>query len=115
MRCIRLLDCCQDSNRRDAWGYSSGAALIVVAFISLLVIVFVWPKSTRLDGLEIRGAANFNNQVVTALTLLRTKSPEAYRIVTNNIGIIKQAKRSGMAAYSIPPTFELNGRTAFYS
>jgi len=95
--------------------FSIGAALLVAAFISLLVIVFIWPKSTRLDDLEIRGTATFVNQVVAALTLLRTNSPEAYRIVTNNIGIIKQAKRSGMAAYSTPPAFELNGRTAFHS
>ncbi len=95
--------------------FSIGAAFIAAAFFPLLIIVFNWPKSSRLDGLEIRGTANFENQVVTALTLLRAKSPEAYRIVTNNIGIIKQAKRTGMAAYSTPPTFELNGRTAFYS
>jgi hypothetical protein len=108
-------DSCETMPKRMLQYFSIGAAFIVVAFISLLNIVFTRSKGARLDGLEIQGTANFEKQVVAALTLLKTKSPGAYQIVTNHIGIIKQAKHTGMAAYSTPPTFELNGRTAFYS
>src|SRR5262249_52263379 len=92
-----------------------GVALLVAAFIALLGIVFSRSKSTRLYGLEIQGTATFEQQVVTALTLLKTKSPGAYHLVTTHIGLIKQAPHTGMAAYATPPTLELNGRTAFYS
>ena len=92
-----------------------GVALLVAAVLSLLAIVFTRSKGTRLDGLEIQGTATFEQQVVAALTLLKTKSPRAYHVVTTHIGLIKQAKHTGMAVYATPPTFALNGRTAFYS
>jgi hypothetical protein len=90
-------------------------ALLVAVFLALLGIVFTRSKGTRLDGLEIQGTASFVKQVVTALTLLKTKSPGAYHLVTAHIGLIKQARHTGMAADATPPTFALNGRTAFYS
>jgi hypothetical protein len=89
--------------------------LLVAAFLALLGIVFTRSKGTRLDGLEIQGTATFETQVVAALTLLKTKSPGTYHLVTTHIGLIKQARHTGMAAYLTPPTFELNERTAFYS
>jgi hypothetical protein len=92
-----------------------GVAWLVAAFIALLGIVFTRSKGTRLDGLEIQGTATFAKQVIAALTLLKTKSPGAYHLVTTHIGLIKQARHTGMAAYATPPTLELNGRTAFYS
>ena len=101
-------------NRRQR-PFPLGVAWFVAAVIALLVIVFTRSKGTRLDGLEIQGTATFEKQVIAALTLLKTKSPEAYHLVTTHIGLIKQAQRTGMAAYATPPTFELSGRTAFYS
>ena len=92
-----------------------GVALLVAAVLALLGIVFTRSQGTRLDGLEIQGTATFEQQVVAALTLLKTKSPGAYHLVTTHIGLIKQAPHTGMAAYATPPTFALNGRTAFYS
>ena len=92
-----------------------GVALLVAAVLALLGIVFTRSQGTRLDGLEIQGTATFEQQVVAALTLLKTKSPGAYHLVTTHIGRITQAPHTGMAAYATPPTFTLNGRTAFYS
>jgi len=101
-------------NRRQR-PFPLGVAWFVAAVIALLVIVFTRSKGTRLDGLEIQGTATFEKQVIAALTLLKTKSPEAYHLVTTHIGLIKQAQHTGMAAYARPPTFELSERTAFYS
>src|SRR5262245_28453560 len=92
-----------------------GVAFLVAACLALLGIVFTRSKGTRLDGLEIQGTATFEKQVVAALTLLKTQAPRAYHMVTTHIGLIKQAQHTGMAAYAMPPTLELNGRTAFYS
>jgi hypothetical protein len=47
--------------------------------------------------------------------LLRAKSPDGYAILTNQVGIIHQAKHSGMKAGKKPPVFDLNDRSAFYS
>jgi len=101
-------------NRRQR-PFPLGVALFVAAVIALLVIVFPRSKGTRLDGVEIQGTATFEQQVIAALTFLKTKSPEAYHLVTTHIGLIKQAQHTGMAAYARPPTFELSERTAFYS
>jgi hypothetical protein len=90
-------------------------SLVVPALILLFWIAFATSHSTRFGNVEIRGNTRFKNQVVNALVLLKSKSPDAYAIVTNYIGIIEQAKHSGMKAYAKPPTFHLNGRTAYYS
>lgn len=64
---------------------------------------------------EIVGSVEFENQVVRALSLLQTRDPAAYSIVTNYIGRIEQGERSGMAADRTPPTFILTDVLAFSS
>jgi hypothetical protein len=73
--------------------------------------------STRAFGseIEINGTEKFRGTISNALVLLELKSPEAYKIVTNNIGIIRESERSGMRADERRPVFELNDSSAFYS
>jgi hypothetical protein len=91
------------------------ALICLSATVLLALVVLSIPGPARFDRLKINGNPSFQEQVVKALSLLRSRSPNAYQIVTNNIGAIVQAKHSGMAAYRNPPTFDLNDRTAFYS
>ena len=98
-------------NRRLLFGAVLLLAMSVIAFG--IAICSIAPR--RFDTIEIRGSQRFQGQVVSALTLLKTKSPRAYEIVTNNIGIVAQSKHSGMAAWKHPPVFQLNDVTAFYS
>ena len=71
--------------------------------------------SERFDNLSIRGTPQFVRQVDGALVLLRARAPSAYAIVTNQVGIIRQAEHSGMRADEQPPVFDLNNRSAFQS
>jgi len=64
---------------------------------------------------QIAGSAKFTNQVCRALALLKTRDAEAYAIVTNNVGRIREADRSGMWAYQTPPTYDMSDATAFAS
>jgi hypothetical protein len=73
------------------------------------------PKACHFDVVVVHGTPKFQKQVTNALQLLTTKAPAAYVTVTNEIGIIRQAKRSGMRAWTSPPTFDLTEGTAFYS
>jgi hypothetical protein len=90
-------------------------ALIAAGCFCLIVIAVPWWKPKRFDGIKITGTPEFKDQVIGALVLLKTRSPEAYQIVTNYIGAIAQASRSGMAAQRNPPTYDLNERSAFHS
>lgn len=90
------------------------ATLSTAAALGVFLILHL-AGTEHFDNLEIRGTRRFKARVIQALTLLRSKTPQAYEIVTNNVGAITQSKRSGMAAYRKPPTFELNDQTAFYS
>ena len=92
-----------------------GAALLLAAGVASLVIPRAFDRSAHFETIEVRGNARFIEQVTNALALLRLRSPDSYRIVTNCIGVIVRSKHSGMAAYDNPPTFELNDRTAFAS
>src|ERR1700682_2340637 len=60
--------------------------LLAVAWVSLLGIAFLRSEPKRMDTIEIRGSRKFKVQVAAALTLLKTKSPEAYQVVTDYIG-----------------------------
>jgi hypothetical protein len=64
---------------------------------------------------EIVGSMQYSNRVHQALLLLEARDTNAYAIVTNYIGRIKEAEHSGMWAYLTPPTYEMGGTTAFYS
>jgi hypothetical protein len=90
----------------------------IFALVSILAAAIgcTTPKSPgRFESVQIRGTPMFVRQVENALGLLKTNSPTGYAIVTNYVGIVEEAKRSGMRAWSKPPKFELNKRTAFYS
>jgi len=54
--------------------------------------------------IEIVGTTDFKQRVVNALVLLKAKSPSGFAMVTNYIGVIAQAKHTGMAADKTPPT-----------
>jgi len=90
-------------------------AAFMVALIPLLLMACAPRAPRRSAAPVITGTTKFKEQVASALALLKTKSPEAYGIVTNYVGEIKEGTHSGMWAYWRTPTFELNGRTAFYS
>jgi hypothetical protein len=66
-------------------------------------------------GPEIIGSMQYSNQVRQALLLLEARDTNAYAIVTNYIGQIKEGEHSGMEAYLTPPVYEMSDRTAFYS
>jgi len=90
--------------------------VFALAGLVLFVSGCAAPKEgKRFDSVVIRGTPGFSERVENALALLKTNSPGAYGIVTNYVGIIEQAKHSGMRASSKPPKFDLNERTAFYS
>jgi hypothetical protein len=72
-------------------------------------------NTRRFDSLAIRGTARFDEQVERALALLKTKSPLAYAVAANYVGIIQPGEHSGMRATQNPPVFELNERSAFHS
>lgn len=91
------------------------ATALTLAVIILLAVAFVAHSPRRVDTIDITGTTAFKEQVANSLKLLRTRSPQSYGIVTSYIGRILQAKHSGMAAYVVPPTLDLNDRTAFYS
>jgi hypothetical protein len=91
------------------------AAILALSVLVLTIVFHSAHRPRQVDALEIRGTPAFKEQVANSLILLRSRSPESYGIVTTYIGRISQAKHSGMVAYEIPPTLELNDRTAFYS
>jgi len=95
-----------------------GDALAVSLALASLVLISVLCNAlrpTRFDNVQINGTAAFKEQIANSLTMLRSRSPDSYGVITNYIGRISQAKHSGMVAYQDPPTLELNDRTVFYS
>jgi len=64
---------------------------------------------------EIVGSDRFKRQVSEALALLKERDADAHAVVTEHVGRIQEAERSGMWAYKTPPTFDMSGTTAFYS
>ena len=61
------------------------------------------------------GSVGFSNQVHQAILLLRARDVDASAVVTNYVGRIQEAERSGMAVDKTPPTYEMSDTTAFYS
>lgn len=80
--------------------------------ITISIVVAFW---ARAEEPEIVGSLRFSNQVYQAVLLLRSRDSNAYSIVTNYVGRIQQAERSGMWADKKPPTYEMSDVTAFYS
>ena len=62
--------------------------------------------------LEIVGSEQFTNRFHQALALLEARDPEAYTLVTNYIGRIREGKHNGMWASRTPPTYEVGASTA---
>jgi len=93
--------------------------IVVLSFCSFVFLSCnVQAKSGNLKangGISVLGTREFENQINEALLLLEEKAPEAYEIVLEYIGVIKQSEKSGMNAYTSPPTYEIADRTAFYS
>ncbi len=87
------------------------AAALAVCLAGALLLSFV-PVFAEL---KVQGSPKFGTQITNALALLQSKAPEAYQIVTNQIGIIQQSEHSGMWAYRVPPVFEIADPTTFYS
>jgi hypothetical protein len=97
-------------------------ALFLAAIVAIAAFAFlerqnatVARPSSSSSEIEIVGSAKFVNHVEKALALLKNKSPDAYLIVENNVKRIQQGERSGMWAFSTPPTYEMSGKTAFAS
>jgi hypothetical protein len=60
-------------------------------------------RSEIFDGIRIRGGFDFLRRTHEALALLRPTS--RFGEIRNNIGLIRQGKRSGMKAWAKEPTF----------
>ncbi len=100
---------------RNVLYLAMGGVLLSVAMLVVMLSRLQTVGLVRFDGLRLVGNARFRNAVSNALVLLRTRAPDAYEIVTNNVGVIAESDHSGMMAYAQPPVFHLNDRTAFYS
>ncbi|MCE9618761.1 MAG: hypothetical protein K8R92_02500 [Planctomycetes bacterium] len=81
----------------------------------LLLVAWLPLQSALAAAIEVIGTDKFKSQISGALTLLKSKSPDAYKVVADNIGVIKQSEHSGMRADATPPVFEINDASAFYS
>lgn len=89
----------------------AGAALVIL----LAAGGYFLFRPAQLDGLTIHGSRRFKSRVIDSLSLLRAKVPDAYQIVTNNIGSIAQSKQTSLAMYRKPPTFEMSAAIAYAS
>ena len=89
--------------------------LILIAFVIVLAGSRNHNGYPRASEPEIMGSVQFSNQVHNAMVLLKARDPDAYAILTNNVGRIQEGKRSGMWAYNTPPTYEMSDATAFIS
>ncbi len=87
----------------------------LLAFGFLLYRSRIEYRPTEFDHGLIRGTGQFKEHVCAALALLKTKSPQAYGMVTNYIRIFVQSKHSGMAAYERPPTSYLHDKFEWQS
>ncbi len=81
----------------------------------LIVLLQFFPSSSIASEIEVIGSDKFKAAIAASLSLLKAKSPDAYAIVLDNIGVIKQSEHSGMRAWETPPVFEVNDASAFYS
>ena len=96
------------------------AAKNLVGFIGqspllLALVILFWHNIAKAAEPEIIGSLRYSNQVHQALSLLKVRDTNAYAIMTNYVGRIKEGDHSGMWAYSTPPTYEMSDTTAFYS
>lgn len=85
-------------------------------FLIFIVYAFVICSSVAWAyEISIVGSPEYREQVKQALTLLRDKAPDKYKIVKDYVGRIEQNLRSGMDVYQNPPTYQMSDRTAYHS
>ncbi len=72
-------------------------------------------KRTYDHPIYINGDTKFVPYVNKCLDLLASKSADDYAFVTKYIGEVVQSPTSGMNVRSIPPSFMLSNRSAYYS
>jgi hypothetical protein len=75
--------------------------------------IFPRQSSATIDGIAIRGGAEFIERTVESLSLLKTL-PE-FDVIRDRIAIIRQARRSGMKAWLPRPTFNVGKLTRNHS
>lgn len=87
----------------------------IKALVGILIVASgcTATKLIHFETVEIRGTSEFQVRVVSALKLLKAQAADAYSIITNEIGVIEQSKRSGMRAWLKPPKFEMADGTAY--
>lgn len=104
--------------KRSAFPVAAQCLPMWAGFLVVLALVLGCSREWHPAGvaqLQIVGSPEFSNQVHRAVTLLRERDLPAYVLLTNYVGRIKEAERSGMCAYDTPPTFELSASSAFSS
>jgi hypothetical protein len=62
-----------------------------------------------IDGIEVRGTAEFRRRTREALDQL--KSLPQYSIIDASVAVIRQGRRSGMKAWAARPTFTVGSAT----
>lgn len=70
-------------------------------------------KSESVDGIEIRGGADFQRRTREAIVLLRPLP--AFELICAHLAVIRQGKRSGVQASARKPTFTVGTPTWNYS
>lgn len=75
----------------------------------MALLKFLKSKS---HNIIVEGDDNFQNRTYQALALIKEKSPDHYRVVSNYISTIKMAEKSGMRAYGNPPVYEVGSATS---
>lgn len=80
-----------------------------------LVLKFSISKSAKYNSLEIYGTKKFIEKTILALELLKNRSEEEYKTITNHIGIICLAKVPGILPQLNPTICKIDKSTAFYS
>src|SRR5436309_9805960 len=78
-----VYDFCPTASGSRRSGFIVGLALIFAALLLAFCIASFVLRPKRFDIIEIRGTREFKAQVTSALSLLKSKSPRAYAIVTN--------------------------------
>ena len=96
--------------RRALW-----VALSLSTIGFALYAAWVESRPAVFDRMPIQGTREFKDNVAAALSLLKTKSPQAYSMVTNYIRRFEQSRHTGMAADEKPPTSYLHDKFSWES
>lgn len=96
---------------------SAGRSWLYIGMVasSLCLLPGCWEATCDVDNIQVRGSEEIVSQTEAALALLKESAPDAYQRAQEYIGAIAEGPRSTMDASRTPPTFWVNGETAFYS